>query len=170
MLQIQVRFPVDKLQEATIQMERTLIAASKSAPRRLSVQYLRLLKKNLTGQKYASMYPPLAKAYQKKKGEKGLGTSFWRFSGDLYSELTVRRVLDTEWFAGVPAGVVGDEGDVIAEYGWIAEEGGWFKRKGGGHHPARPLFRFTLNDFFAKEAQEEGRKILDEIGRSWKWK
>lgn len=170
MLQIQVQFPTDKLQEALVLMDRTLTAASKTAPRRLSVRYLQLLKKNLLGQRYASMYPALARTYQERKKERGLGTSFWRFSSDLFSELTVRRLTETEWFSGVPAGIRGDEGDLIAEYGWIAEEGGWFKRKGGGYHPARPLFRFTLNDFFAKEAQEEGQKILDEIGRSWKWK
>lgn len=159
------------------------------APRMLSVQFVTRVREDIVSQVFVSKWSGRGQRYSTKekdefpykewKEKQGLiGMGFWRLYGDLV--LNIQSIKMNEgWFGGIPSGIkdrggknIGNKGPAksIAMYASILEYGGTFgSRLGrGGDHPARPVFKYSLQQFAYNESPIIGERVLAEIAKEWK--
>jgi len=145
--------------------------------RRCAIGYAQLLIKNIMTEKYAAGYAPYHPRYRQFKQDY-FSQGWWRLKGDL-----VKNVVNFKegigWMGGVPAGVfdtggkswfgMGKRGKPksIAMYARVGEFGGKLPR-GGGDHPARPVFRPTMEEFERTSWPKQIEYATDDIKRAWR--
>ena len=175
-MSIQVRF-------VSYQYKRWMRAADKikvfalieegNLPRKMSIEYIDEIRKNISAGRYASSYARYNERYKEWKYQifKSSG-SFWELRGELMASLRSYKE-GKGWFGGIPAGVY-DSGNVswfgagnkgrrvpIAQYAHWME----FGRRG---QPARPLFVPTLIEYAAGKAHVTAAVSQQQIGRGWR--
>ena len=173
---IQVRFvsyQFRRWMRATEKIKATALSEKENLPRRMSIDYVDEIRKNITIGRFSNTYAAYNERYRKWKYTIFKSTGgFWNLRGELLAALEAKNMSSTKftsrWFAGIPAGVF-DSGNVswfgkgdkgrslpIALYAYYLEYG----RRG---QPSRPLFRPTLIEYASKGAVkrlEESRKLI----------
>jgi len=165
---IQVRFVSYQYNRWMRAVDRLKVLAEServNLPRKMSIDYIDQIRKNIYADKYRAAYPKYSERYSvwKYLVFKSRG-GFWFLRGELVTSLKSMQVKQG-WFGGIPAGVL-DSGNVswfgkgdkgrripIAQYAYWLEYG----RAG---QPSRPLFRPTLIEYY------EGGKALTRLGES----
>lgn len=145
-------------------------------PMRHAVDYRDLLSFNITSQKYASGYAPYNTRYEAWKTQYFANMGFHMMRSTMVSNLTVYRGRYKNWvFSGLPPGLTvpgsswfGPPGKgksvPVSMYAWVNEYGGnW----GHGYHPARPVWRPSLQEYKTEGAINRGKESLEIIRRSW---
>ena len=146
--------------------------------RKCAIGYAQMLVRNIMSLKRPSpLYVPRYHAWKKKYGRMGYPAP-WRLFGDLVANISNFRD-GPGWMGGIQAGIFdtgnkswlgkGDTGESkeIAMYARVGEFGGKLPR-GGGDHPARPVFRPTMEEYAQAEWPKQGGIALKEVGRSWR--
>jgi len=142
-------------------------------PRRMSIDYTDLIRKNLLTGKYSSTYARYNERYAHWKYQifKSAG-GFWELRGYLLNSIKSFKS-GKGWFGGIPAGVMdvgnvswfgkGDRGRPmpIALYAYWMEYG----RRG---QPSRPLFRPTLIEYSEGKALARIDESKTKIGEGWR--
>ncbi len=188
-MQIFVHFNADELgrwMRATHRLETKARQEWEDHPRRCSLRYVMLLRRNIATQKHMGGYADYNPRYAEWKEQFGRLRGFWRLFGDLMNNLTHWRTLVVTpnakaWIGGIPGHVVDSGGKSwftnekksygrpkpIAMYGRVMEFGGTLPR-GGGTHPPRPVFDPTRVEFRDGEFLDLGRRSLWNIARGWR--
>lgn len=173
---IQVRFvsyQYNRWMRAVEKIKKNALSEKENLPRRMSIDYCNLVRKNLLAGKYASTYARYNERYQEWKYKifRSQG-GFWELRGLLLISLKSYKS-GNGWFGGIPAGIM-DTGNVswfgkgdrgrpvpIAQYGIWMEYG----RRG---QPSRPLFRPTLIEYSDTQAIERLDESRIKLRESWR--
>lgn len=136
-----------------------------------AIEYHQLVHKNIMSEKYApfTAYEDRYAKWKKKKGYKYPG--WWKLNLDLVNALTIFKQGDG-YVGGIPPGVMDSGGKsygegrayLIAKYGWIAEWGGIFA---GQKHPARAVFKPSMDEYAKDDWKKQGQKALNKVGEAW---
>ena len=154
-------------------LRRIALSEKENLPRRMSIEYIDMIRLNIFTGKYSSTYPRYNDRYRRWKYMvfKSAG-GFWQLRGDLVTALQSKKRTSTAygatWFGGIPGNVrdtgnvswlgKGNRGRVLP----IALYANWMEYGRRGQ-PARPLFRPTLIEYAGKKALVrlgESRRLL----------
>jgi len=174
-MSIQVRFVSYQYRRwvrAVNKLKRTALVEQDNLPRKMSIEYVDAIRKNISIGRYSTTYTRYNQRYKQWKYEVfGSIGGFWKLRGDLLASLRSHKK-GKGWFGGVPANVW-DTGGVswfgpkysrrvlIAQYAHWMEYG----RRG---QPARPLFRPTLIEYSEGKGNKTARNSLNQIGKGWR--
>ena len=154
-------------------VERAVRTERSELPYRCAVDYLGVVRKNITQGTYATNYPPYNPKYAKWKVETMMaGSTFWILKRDLLRSLTV---IKKRWgyVGGIPLGAMDSGGK-----SWYGR-GGKGKRKpitmyaktiefGLGKQPARPVFEPSANEYAEDGWKKQGKESLRKIKDAWR--
>ena len=136
-----------------------------------AIEYHQLVHKNIMSEKYAP-FTAYAGAYEKWKKKRNYKyPGWWKLNLDLVNALTIFKQGDG-YVGGVPPGAMDMGGKSygkgraykIAKYGWIAEWGGSFA---GQKHPARAVFKPTMDEYAKDGWEKKGEEVLDKVREAW---
>jgi hypothetical protein len=156
---------------------------SDECPRLLSVQFTTRVREDIISQAFVSKWSQRGQRYEEKygewKAENGLlGKGFWRLADDLITTLQSFKMNDG-WESGIPSGIM-DKGEKsyaknkpkpiamyasVLEYGLRDTDRGYY---GAGFHPARPIFKYSLQNFAYNESPIIGERVLTKVALEWK--
>jgi hypothetical protein len=158
---------------ATEKLKSIALSEQENLPRRMSIEYIDEIRKNISSQRYASSYARYNQRYQDWKYNvfKSSG-GFWQLRGELMGALRSYKE-GKGWFGGIPANVtdsgnvswfgVGDKGRPVP----IAQYGHWMEYGRRGQ-PPRPLFNPTLIEYADGKGATSANSSQRQIGRGWK--
>ena len=142
-------------------------------PYRQALDYIDLIRKNISSDKYGATYADYNPRYASWKYNIFRSTGgFWELRGELLAALKAIK-FGRGWLGGIPAGVmdsgnvswlgIGDKGRSIP----IALYGQWMEYGRRGQ-PARPLFGPTLDEYSGAGAVKRGIESLKRIRSGWR--
>lgn len=167
-----------RYEAALFRLEQQAYRSKSDLPRLQAIDYVYLLNRNITQQKFLTQWPAYSRRYAEWKAEVGkINVGFWRLHDSLLGSLTVWELSvrgDKAWKGGIPAGVM-DKGGTswfgqgvqgqpkpkpIAMYARTIEFG-----EGPNVGKPRPLFVPTKEEYkdegFVRRGEEELRRLAD---------
>lgn len=158
---------------AVDRLKRTALYEKDDLPRRMSIEYIDTIRKNIMAGKYSATYVRYNQRYQEWKYQifKSSG-GFWNLRGELMASLRSEKS-GKGWFGGVPANVFdsgnvswfgkGDKGRKVS----IAQYANWMEYGRRGQ-PSRPLFGPTLIEYSDGKGKATASRSQEKIGRQWR--
>lgn len=151
------------LSKALSEINRGITLESEKLAERLMKGYIFRLKEAIVTQKYAGRYAPYSESYERKiRGQRINPKLFWSFSGTLINSLVPEKmqsfnIRNKTWAyrLRISKEVNPFTKGNVREYAYLNETG----RGGYGHHPARPLFKPTWDDFM----QNDYKRIMTDF-------
>jgi len=157
-----VSFQYKRWMRAVDGLKRIALSEKENLPRKMSIDYIDLIRLNIFTGKYSSTYARYSERYRKWKYMVFKSTGgFWQLRNELVMSLQSKRKTSTKyigrWFGGIPSNArdtggvswlgKGDKGRPLS----IALYANWMEYGRSGQ-PARPLFRPTLIEYAEKKA------------------
>ncbi|MHA2047153.1 MAG: hypothetical protein ACW99G_20365 [Candidatus Thorarchaeota archaeon] len=175
-MSIQIRFvsyQYNRWKRAIDRLRKIALIQENELPRRMSIDYVDLIRKNIYTGKYNATYPRYNQRYMwwKYLVMHSVG-SFWYLRGELVLSLRSRKA-KRGWFGGIPEGVLdsgnvswlgkGDRGRRIP----IAQYAHWMEYGRAGQ-PPRPLFRPTLIEYSQGKALVRLKEVRNMLIGAWR--
>lgn len=172
---------VRKILSALTRVESRTRFQSNNVPRLHAVDYMNLVIRNIMTGKHTSGYKQYHPRYKAWESQYGLGHGYWKLMGDLVKNVNYRRVPVKSgayaWFSGVPAGVMaggkswfspGQRRGKKKEIAWTGKIMEGIIKTNKQNHPARPMFKPTLEEYKGAGAGKRGRQALVSLKRHWR--
>jgi len=157
-----------RINAALTRLEQAAISARDNLPLRNAMDYIELLTKNITSQKYMPAPGGYHDRYDKWKKQQNVGMEYWLLGRDLINNLSVFGH-EGGWVGGIPddayesqskswlrpMGAAGGKRKKIKIYGW-ANEG------------LRPIFSPTKEEYKQNGMVKRGNDVIDVFGMNWR--
>jgi len=163
-----VKSDLARINAALTRLDQAAISAKENLPIRNAMDYVDLLTKNITSQKYMLASGQYNKRYKSWKQQQNVGMKYWLLGRDLINSLSVFGH-EGGWIGGVPEDVYESQtkswlrpmGSVIgkkkkiAMYGW-ANEG------------LRPVFKPTKEEYRQNGMVDRAKDVINVFAMNWR--
>lgn len=127
-----------------------------------STDYMQLVMKNITNEKYADASWQYSPAYKEWKNIEAPDKPYWKLSDDLFNAISNKGTVGINRFVGIPSEATNKKGQKIAKYALQMEFGV------KGKQPDRPVFGPSLDEYFNNGFQKRIDSTILEIIGQWR--
>jgi len=137
-----------------------VVRQSKEVPKGWAIDFSKLFMQAILHDKWEPFVTPLAKKYVQKKQEAGYAIPPWKRTLNLLNAISHWKD-EKGWKAGIPAGLLGEDGDYIGYYATLIEFG-------SKDIVERPYLRPEFNEFKQVNYKKRINIAINRIMEKWR--